>query len=162
MALGFLCALLGALPASGQVLSVGGHFVANTDIDDELTWGVGGRAHLGLPLTGLTLQGTYDFYSPSCGNFDCDMNELGVNVLWALPVPFLMKPYIGAGMAFQKWEGQFDLSTDEGTAINFLAGLILQGPTFDQFQPFVEFKYQSWDEYENQKVMAGGIMLVIF
>ena len=90
------------------------------------------------------------------------MNELGVNVLWALPVPFLMKPYIGAGMAFQKWEGQFDLSTDEGTAINFLAGLILQGPTFDQFQPFVEFKYQSWDEYENQKVMAGGIMLVIF
>lgn len=157
-----LGALLTSTSASAQVLAVGAQFVANADIDEEFTWGVGGRAHFSLPLTGLTLQGTYDFYSPSCGNFDCDLNELGLNVLWVFPIPFLMKPYVGAGVSFQKWDGEIGLSSDEGRAFNFLGGVILQGPTFERFQPFVELKYQSWDEYENQKVIAGGIMLNIF
>lgn len=158
----FLGTIISSGQVSAQVLAVGGHFVANADLDDEFTWGVGGRAHLSLPLTGLALQGTYDFYSPSCGTLECDLNEVGVNVLWNLPVPWLMSPYLGAGMAFQKWDGELDLSTNEGTAFQFLAGLILQGPTFDRFQPFVEFKYQAWDEYENQKVMAGGILMKVF
>ena len=162
VALSSIGALFTPGPTSAQIFAVGGHAVANADVGQELTWGVGSRVHLGWPLTGLTLQGTYDFYSPSCGTLECDLNELGVNVLWALPIPFLIKPYVGAGVAFQKWDGEFDLSADEGQAFNFLAGVILQGPAFERFQPFVEFKYQSWDEYENQKVIAGGIMLNIF
>ena len=92
LALLFPGTIVGFGQVSAQVLAVGGHFVANADLDEDFTWGVGGRAHLSLPLTGLTLQGTYDFYSPSCGTLECDLNEVGVNVLWNLPVPYWMPP----------------------------------------------------------------------
>ena len=84
-------------------------------------------------------------------------------VLWSLPVPFLINPYLGAGLAFQKWDGGgFQPEEDSDTGFNFLGGLILQGPTFTRFQPFVEFKYQAWNDYDDQKVFSGGILLVLF
>jgi hypothetical protein len=165
---GLLVALLSAGawaapgPTSAQLLAVGGHFSANTGARENVTWGVGPRVHLGLPLIGLTLQGTYDFYGPDCGALECDLDEMGVNLLWSLPVPFILDPYLGAGLAFQKWEGQPYVDNDSDTGVNFLAGVVLQGPTFRRFQPFLELRYQIWREYDNQKVFAGGILLNVF
>lgn len=136
--------------------------MANLDVRDDITWGVGPRVQLGLPLTGITIQGTMDFFGPDCGTLECDLDEVGVNLLWSLPVPFVLNPYLGAGMAFQKWQGKAYEGKDSDTGINFLAGIVLQGPTFRRFQPFVEGKYQIWNDYDNQKVLAGGILLKVF
>jgi len=152
----------GPMPGSAQILAVGGHAVANMDVRNDMTWGVGPRVHLSLPLTGITIQGTMDFYGPDCGTLECDLDEMAVNLLWSLPVPFVLNPYLGAGMAFQKWKGQAYLDNDSDTGINFLAGIVVQGPTFRRFQPFVEGKYQIWNDYDNQKTIAGGILLNLF
>jgi hypothetical protein len=151
-----------AVPGSAQILAIGGQVSANTDARDDLTWGVGPRVHLGLPLVGISIQGTYDFYAPDCGTPDCDLKEMGVNLLWSLPVPFLVNPYLGAGLAFQKWDGEAYADDDSDTGVNFLAGIVLQGPTFQRFQPFGEVRYQIWKDYDNQKVFAGGILMSIF
>jgi len=162
LALSLAGAFLGPSPVSPQILAIGGHAVANLDVRDDITWGVGPRVHLGLPLTGITIQGTMDFFGPDCGALECDLEEVGVNLLWSLPVPFVLNPYLGAGMAFQKWQGQTYAGNDSDTGINFLAGIVLQGPTFRRFQPFVEGKYQIWNDYDNQKVLAGGILFNVF
>jgi hypothetical protein len=148
-------------PTSAQLLAIGGQIVANTDVQDDVTWGVGPRVQVALPFTGLGLQGTYDFYSPDCGTPSCDMKEAGVNALWSLPVPFLLRPYLGGGLAFRKWEGEAYADDDSDTGINFLAGIVFQGPTFQRFQPFAEVKYQIWNDQDNQKVFAGGILLKV-
>ena len=150
------------VPSSAQVLAIGGQISANTDAREDITWGVGPRVHVGVPLIGLSIQGTYDFYGPDCGTLECDLVEMGVNVLWSLPVPFLVNPYLGAGMAFQKWEGEAYVDDDSDTGVSFLAGVVLQGPTFRRFQPFGEVRYQIWNDYDNQKVFAGGILMTIF
>jgi hypothetical protein len=155
-------ALVSPVPASPQILAIGGHTVANLDVRDNLTWGVGPRLHLSLPLTGISVQGTMDFFGPECGTLECDLDEVDVNLLWSPPVSFVLNPYLGAGMAFQKWEGQAYADNDSDTGFNFLFGMVLQGPTFRRFQPFVEGKYQIWNDYDNQKVLAGGILLRVF
>jgi hypothetical protein len=151
-----------AVPSSAQILAIGGQVSANTDAQEDVTWGVGPRVHLGLPLIRISVQGTYDFYAPDCGTLECDLKEMGVNVLWSLPVPFLVSPYLGAGLAFQKWEGESYADDDSDTGVNFLAGIVLQGPMFQRFQPFGEVRYQIWKDYGNQKVFAAGILMNIF
>jgi len=162
LALCSLASFTGPGNASAQILAVGGHVSVNPDIEDDLTLGVGARAHLSLPLTGFTIQGTYDFYGPKCGTLECDLGEAGLNLLWSLPVPFLLNPYLGAGVAFQNWTGESAMGTDSDQGFNFLAGVVLQGPTFSRFQPFVEVKYQKWNDFEDQKVLSAGILLSLF
>jgi hypothetical protein len=151
-----------AAPSAAQILAIGGQVSANTDVQENVTWGVGPRVHVGFPLIGFTVQGMYDFYAPDCGTLKCDLKEMGVNLLWSLPVPSPVKPYFGAGLAFQKWEGETPTGDDSDTGVNFLAGIVLQGPTFHRFQPFGEIRYQIWKDYVNQKVFAGGILMNIF
>lgn len=155
-------AFFSPVPAFSQILAVGGQTVANLDVRDDITWGVGPRVQLSLPLTGLTIQGTMDFFGPDCGTLECDLDEVGVNLLWSLPVSFVLDPYLGAGMAFQKWDGQAYRDNDSDTGVNILAGFVLQGVTFRRFQPFLEAKYQIWNDFVNQKVLAGGVLLRVF
>jgi hypothetical protein len=45
--------------------------------------------------------------------------------------------------------------------VNLLAGVVLQGPTFQRFQPFIEAKYQAMQDFDAQLVFSGGILLKI-
>lgn len=157
----FLGALLAPASTSAQILDIGGHFVANFDAREEVTWGVGPRFQLSDPMFGFSLLLTYDFYSPDCGTLKCDLDEFGVSLLWSFPVPTLIDPYLGVGLGFQKWEGLAYEGKEEDTAFSFFGGVTLQGPTFEKFRPFIEGKYQTGTAIGNQKVIAGGILLNI-
>jgi len=148
--------------ASGQVLAAGGQVSMNRDLTAENTWGIGARAQLRLPLPGIILQGTADFFTPDCGTLECDASEVSLNLVWSLPVPFLARPYLGAGVAMQDREGTWASDEDSDYGINVLAGIILQGPAFRRFQPFIEGKYQVMQEFDNQMIFSGGILLRIF
>ena len=162
MGLFTLAAFLGVEEGAGQILAVGGHVSVNKDITDDLTYGVGVRGHLSLPLTGMTIQGTADFFSPDCGTLDCEFQEVSLNLLWTLPVPFVATPYFGAGIAVQNTEGQSALGDESDYGVNFLAGIVLKGPAFQRFRPFGEVKYQMMQDFDAQTVFSGGILLVVF
>lgn len=152
---------LSFVPTSGgaQLVDVGGHFVANLDARESVTWGLGPRIQISEPVFGFSLVFSYDFYSPDCGTLQCDLDEFGVSLLWSFPMRSLLDPYLGAGLAFQRWEGLAYEGKKKDTAFSFLAGIALQGPTFERFSPFVEGKYQTGTSAGNQKVIAGGILL---
>jgi len=156
-----LAAFVGMERGASQIVAVGGHVSLNKDITEDMTWGVGARGHLSLPLTGMTIQGTADIFSPDCGPLECDFQEVSLNLLWSLPVPFVASPYFGAGIAVQNTEGQGDLGDQSDYGVNFLAGIILKGPTFSRFRPFVEVKYQMMQDFDPQTVFSGGILLVV-
>ena len=148
-------------PIQAQTLAVGGQVTLNRDLEEDNTWGFGPRAVFGIPLTGISLQATADFYSPGCGTGDCDLRDVGINLLWSLPVPYVANPYFGAGLAMQEWSGDREGGDDTDYGVNFLAGVVLQGPTFQRFQPFVEAKYQAMQDFDAQLVFSGGILLKI-
>lgn len=153
--------LLTPVSTTAQIVDIGGHFVANFGARDDPTWGIGPRVQLSDPLFGFVVQLSYDFYSPDCGTLKCDLDEFGVNLAWSFPFPFVLDPYLGAGLAFQKREGIAFEGMEEETGFTLLAGIGLQGETFSKFRPFVEGKYQVWNDAGNQKVIAGGILLNI-
>ena len=157
-----LLALVAAEEGAGQIMAVGGHVSMNQDISVETTWGVGARAHLSMPLTGVTLQGTLDFFSPDCDPLDCEFREASVNLLWTFPVPMLAKPYLGVGLAAQNSEGDWGLGDDSDYGANFIGGIILQGPAFSRLQPFGEVKYQLMQDFDPQTVFSFGLMLGLF
>jgi hypothetical protein len=147
---------------SSQVLAVGGHATLNQDIGDESLWGWGVRGQVGLPLTGIKVQGILDFLSPECPSGDCDLKELTVNLLWTLPIPLLAKPYLGVGVVIQNSDGEWDLGDQTDYGGNVLAGIVLAGPTFPRFQPFGEVRYRFMDEFDSQTVFSFGIQVVLF
>lgn len=152
-------AVLGSMGLSGQVLAVGGQVSMNRDLTKENTWGFGGRAMVSLPLSGITVQGTADFFNPDCDPLDCDFREISLNLLWSIPVPWLANPYFGAGVAAQTSKGDWEFGDAEDYGVNLVAGIVLQGPTFDRFQPFGEVKYQVMDDFDGQMVFSFGILL---
>ncbi len=147
-------------PGAWGQLAIGGQVTLNNDLGEEGTLGFGGRAHLSIPLTGITLQARGDFYSPDCDGPECSVQDLGVNVLWSLPVPILLNPYLGAGVAIQNTEGDGGDSSDYG--VNFLAGLVLEGPAFRRFRPFGEARYQLMQDFEDQLVFSAGFLFALF
>jgi hypothetical protein len=157
-----LALILGVEEGSGQTLAVGGQASLNTDLGEDGTWGAGLRAQLSIPITGITFQGTGDFFSPDCGAEDCSFNELSLNLLYTLPVPYFFKPYFGLGLAAQFRDIEEFAIDDKDYGTNFLAGVILGGPTFSRFKPFVEFKYQSMEDFDLQRVYSGGFLFVLF
>jgi len=160
-----VAAFVGVEGGVSQVLAVGGQLSANKGLSDDLTWGFGARAQISLPLTGITFQGTADFFEPDCGTVGgsgaCKLNEVSLNLLWSLPVPFVATPYFGAGLAVQNSEGQGVHGDKSDYGANFLAGIVLKGPTFSRFRPFGEVKYQMMQDFDPQTVFSGGILLVI-
>jgi hypothetical protein len=162
-----LAAFLGVEEGAGQTLAVGGQVSFNSDLGEDGTWGGGARAHITLPLTGLTFQVTGDFFSPEfmgldCETESCSFNEVSLNLLFTLPVPYVFKPYFGLGMAAQFVDVEEFVEEDKDYGTNFLAGIILGGPTFSRFKPFFEIKYQSMADFDAQTVYAGGFLLVLF
>jgi len=160
---GFPIALLlwlsfGPSPGGAQLIEVGGQFLANLDAREDVTWGLGPRIHVSEPMFGFSLVLSYDFYSPDCGTLECDMEEFGIGILWSFPVSFIIDPYLGGGMAFQKWEGQAYDGNKEDTGVGFLAGVALQGRTFARFRPFLEGRYYTGTSDGGQKVLAAGIL----
>ena len=153
--------LLTPVSTTAQIVDIGGHFAANLDAREEVTWGVGPRLQLSDPIFGFSLLLSYDFYSPDCGTLKCDLDEFGVSLLWSFPMATLLDPYLGVGLAFQKWEGLAYEGREEKTALSFFGGIALQGPTFERFRPFIEGKYQTGTAAGNQKVISGGILLSI-
>lgn len=164
LVVGTLALMVPGIPphASAQVLAVGGQVPVNRNVAEDHIWGIGVRGQLRLPLTGITLQGTADLYSPDCGAPDCDFRQVSLNLLWSFPLLYFVKPYFGAGVAVQSREGGWSVEEAEDRGINFLAGMLLQGSSFQRFQPFVEAKYQAMREFGSQTVIAGGILLRIF
>jgi len=162
--MGVLVVMLAALPreASSQVLALGGQATMNQDIAVNATWGFGVRGQVGLPMTGINLQATVDFYNPDCGPVDCDFRDVGINLLWSIPAPYVANPYFGAGLAMQHAGGGWDLGDSDDYGLNLLAGIVLQGPTFQRFQPFGEVKYEVMQDFESQLVFSGGILLRLF
>lgn len=153
-------AMAGLEQGSAQILAVGGHVSMNQDINEgETTWGMGARAHLSLPLIGFTLQGTADFFNPDCDPLECEFREISLNVLWSLPVPWVANPYLGAGLAAQNSDGDWALADQDDYGVNFLAGIVLQGPAFSRFQPFGEVKYQVMKDFDPQTVFNFGVLL---
>lgn len=166
---GALALMTSGIPrsASAQILAVGGQVPVNRSVVEDHTWGIGARGQLGLPLIGVTLLGTADFYSPDCGNVGCEFQDASLNLLWSLPGIFAARPYFGAGVTIQKAGGGWSLEEGEDwgindRGINFLAGIVLKGDSFRRFQPFMEAKYQAMQNYENQTVVSGGILLRVF
>jgi hypothetical protein len=157
-----LLTLLGPQGAASQVLAVGGQASVNRDLGQDNTWGFGGRAQLSLPLTGITLQGTVDFYDPDCDSDDCDFREMSLNFLWTLSVPWVATPYLGAGLATQKSEGDWSLGDADDYGVNFLAGIVLKGPTFNRLHPFGEAKYQVMKDFDSQMVFSFGLLFSLF
>ncbi len=165
-ALACLLALGGVVLPRQEVLAqlaLGGQVTWNRDAGEDGTFGLGARALLSIPLTGLAVQGTADLYSLDCldgGGGDCTLKDLGVNVLWSLPVPLLLNPYLGAGVAVQTWEAGAGQSDRRG--VNILAGVNLEGLVFERFRPFGEAKYQVFQDADDQLVFALGFLVTLF
>ena len=153
--------LLSPGPVAAQ-LGLGGQFSLNQDLAEETTVGVGVRGQLQVPLTGLMVQGTLDFYDPDCGSDDCDVRDVGVNLLWSLPVPVLVKPYFGAGLAIVDLGGEGFGEGDTEYGINGLGGVMLTGGPFQRLRPFAEVKYQMISDFDDQLVFSGGVLLYLF
>lgn len=153
-----IATLIVSSPVSAQI-AVGGQVSLAEYGADQSAWGVGGRVLLSIPLTGLQLLGTFDEFRLDCGSTSCRNREAGVNLLWSLPFPSMVDPYLGAGVALKAQEElRFDVSSEE-TGINLLAGMALGRPAGLGFHPFAEVKYELRDR---QAFFSAGVLLYLF
>jgi hypothetical protein len=148
--------------ASGQV-SIGAHASYMSEIGTGFTAqtadgtvGVGGRLGIGIPVVGIKLLGTVDMFFPDCGTEDCDFHAATANLLYTIPIPVLISPYFGAGIAVQNSEGGSSFLGDlSDWGINLMAGFSLDNG--GSFQPFVEGKYQIMNDFDDQLVISAGL-----
>lgn len=158
-----LAAVLGAVlqpgrEAAGQV-ALGTQLSMTEYVVDENSWGPGVRALLKVPFTGLTIQGTYDSFRMPCGPETCRHRDLGFALLWSFPLPLLVDPYLGVGVAPVVEEG-WKLNWDVGrTGMYALGGLWLGGPGFRGTRFFAEAKHSF---RENQLFISAGFLLFLF
>lgn len=149
--------LLLSLPAtlSAQV-ALGGHVLYAPEpaglegVDGA--FGVGARLGFGLPLTGLGVHGTFDFFFPDCGAEECALWDGGVNLTVDLEILDPVTPYGGAGVAFRKLD--VEGATLDDTGFNVLAGIRAGG-----LLPVTllgEARYQIMNDFDDQLVLAVG------
>ena len=155
-----LCLALGipGARASAQ-LSLGGH-VTVADLDsDSPHWGFGGRAVLGVPLSGFGAQGSLTVLEEDCDSGNCQKQILGIDALLSLTVPFVMNPYAGAGVSVEA-KGDLDFEWDPGEVEwNLVGGVVLAGPAFPRVHPFVEARYQIRD---SRTLFFAGVLVQLF
>ena len=164
LALTIALALFPWQDAWGQV-SIGAHASYMSEIGTGFTAqtadgtvGVGGRLGIGFPVVGIKLLGTVDMFFPDCGTEDCDFHATTLNLLYSIPIPVVISPYFGAGIAVQNSEGATSLLGDlSDYGINFMAGFILDRG--GAFKPFVEGKYQLMTDFDDQLVLSAGLSL---
>jgi len=158
-----LAAVLGAVlqpggEAAGQV-ALGTQLSMTEYVVDENSWGPGVRALLKVPFTGLTIQGTYDSFRMPCGPETCRHRDLGFALLWSFPLPLLVDPYLGVGVAPVVEEG-WKLNWDVGrTGMYALGGLWLGGTGGRGTRFFAEAKHSF---RESQLFVSAGFLLFLF
>jgi hypothetical protein len=106
--------------AAGQV-ALGTQLSRTEYVVDQHSWGPGVRGLLKVPFTGLTLQGTYDSFRMPCGPETCRHRDLGFALLWSFPLPLLVDPYVGVGVAPVVEEG-WKLNWDVGSTGMYALG----------------------------------------
>lgn len=158
-----MAALLAAvlLPSDGLEAQLAlGAQVSMTDYEPEgTTWGFGGRAMLGFPLTGLYLQASSDIFRRDCESGTCYQQEMGANLLWTFPLPIIVKPYLGAGVTLDGQYGSgLSWSIDEFD-LNVIGGAVIGGTGFQRFRPFVEARYTT---REGQTFFSAGLLFYLF
>ena len=117
-------------------------------------FGLGARVGVGLPLVGLGVTGSFDYFFPDCDPADCSFWDLSGNVTYTLP-SVAVNPYFGGGVALQSFEVDgFD--SEEEIGFNLLAGVKLGAMMPVDF--FGELKYQIFGEpFDNQFVISAGV-----
>lgn len=123
-------------------------------------FGVGARVGVGLPLVGLGVTGSFDYFFPDCDPIDCTFWDLSGNVTYTLPSA-VVNPYFGGGVALQSFHADATTLTEEldeqEVGFNILGGVKLGGPGLP-VDLFAEAKYQIFgDPFDNQFVISAGI-----
>ncbi len=155
--LGLTALALLTRPVGAQIF-LGGQLSYDDDIARG-SWAIGARAGIDIPLVGLTILATGDFYMPDCGIQECDFQDASLNLVYRLPIPLLISPYFGAGVAVQNTEGKSSMLGDlSDYGVSVLAGAVLKGPTFSRFQPFGEVRYVLMQDFDNQRIVSFGIL----
>lgn len=152
-----LTALLAPGSAQAQIdlgaqLSYNGEPAGAEGLDGA--FGLGARVGVGLPLVGLGVTGSFDYFFPDCDPADCTFWDLSGNVTYTLP-SVAVNPYFGGGVALQSFEvDEFD--SQEEVGFNLLAGVKLGAMM--PVDLFGELKYQIFgDPFDNQFVISAGI-----
>lgn len=142
-----------ALPSGAEAqVDLGVQGVYNTEQQDG-TPGVGARAAIGVPATGLGVHADFNWLFPDCPADSCESWELLGGVRYGILPASPASPYVGAGFAFQNLSvGPQD--TDD-TGFNVLAGLELGGLT--PVQAYGEVSYRLMDAFEDQLVLSVGL-----
>lgn len=125
------------------------------------SWGVGGRAGVGIGRFPVEIQGVFDYHFPSCprGFEDCSSWAGVVNVLFKSREagPF----YIGGGVIYQDREyPSTDPEVEDESAtswgFNGTAGLQFDFPVLN---PFVEFRYELYSDIVDRFVISAGLVV---
>lgn len=116
-------------------------------------FGLGARVGVGLPLVGLGVTGSFDYFFPDCDPLDCSFWDLSGNVTYTLP-SVAVNPYFGGGVALQSFEVEGE--SEEEVGFNLLAGVKLGAMM--PVNLFGELKYQIFgDPFDNQFVISAGL-----
>ena len=154
-----LAALLMPATAQAQVdLGIQASYNAEPAGFDGLdgAFGLGARLGVGLPLVGLGVTGSFDYFFPDCGTPDCTFWDLSGNVTYSIP-SVAINPYFGGGLALQSFEQDGVGESEEEIGFNLLAGVKLGAMM--PVNLFGELKYQIFgDPFDNQFVISAGIL----
>lgn len=136
----------------GAQLSYNGEPAGAEGLDGA--FGLGARVGVGLPLVGLGVTGSFDYFFPDCDPVDCTFWDLSGNVTYTLP-SVAVNPYFGGGVALQSFEVE-EFDSEEEVGFNLLAGVKLGAMM--PVDLFGELKYQIFgDPFDNQFVISAGI-----
>lgn len=141
----------------GAQLSYNGEPAGAEGLDGA--FGLGARVGVGLPLVGLGVMGSFDYFFPDCDPLDCTFWDLSGNVTYTLP-SVAVNPYFGGGVALQSFEVD-DTPDVEGGSEEEVGFNLLAGVKVGAMMPvnlFGELKYQIFgDPFDNQFVISAGI-----
>ena len=122
-------------------------------------YGLGGRLMVELPRLPVEVHGIFNYHFPSCpsGSPSCSSWTAAGNVVYrGGGGPY----FIGGGVSFHQRD--FTLEGTEGSEVvkdwgmNITLGLIL--PVLQVIDPIVEFRYELYDEVQDQFVISLGVV----
>ena len=148
--------------AWGQA-SIGVHASASPRVEGaggSVGFGVGGggRLGLGIPVVGIKFLVTADVLLPDCGAVKCRLYNGSLNLLYTLPIPMVVTPYFGGGVAYQHADGASSpLGAGNDLGVNLLAGISFG--SVGTFHPFGELRYQFMSDHGNLIMGSAGVSL---
>jgi hypothetical protein len=128
-------------------------FGAQLSFADETDLGIGARANIGLPFTGLRVIPAFDYFFPDREGLD--YFEISGNVAYSIGVPNpALSPYVGGGLLIARtsWDLPEISRSNTDLGLNLLGGVRFGvGP----IKPFAEARFAIVDD--SQFIIAGGI-----